>query len=307
MTENQNLKKDKETKLESQQFNISEFLKKLIKYVQENVGAFTFLTASAVAVSSVVLRFILYLIEYGKTTYYNISSSLIDVSGDNMLYDLFVKGVFALLIILLNLILFLLWRGESKMRIKVGCSLPFVLLPDLILIIYLVIDNLNGINYSILEIGLVFLMGFLLGVVLFFWGIYNGISEYRSKSNSNNQLENETENKIENEAEKKTNKEENRLNIFKICFIIFSLILVIVSLLFIYFGYCIANSQNQFKIINRDDDTYYAVIYENSDKYVITPCKIEYDSFDFTNTGIQQEIDRDGVEYQLMEKKVQIQ
>lgn len=292
MTENQNMEKDEIKTSESQQLSNREIFKEIIKYVQKNVGAFTFLTASAVAVSSVAFRFILYLIEYGKTIYYNISSSLIDVSGDNMLYDLLVKGVFALFIILLNLILFFLWRGESKMRIKVGYSLPFVLLPDLILIIYLVIDNLNGINYSILEIGLVFLTGFLLGVVLFFWGIYNGICEYRSKLKQKKEIKNITE----NEAEKKTKKEENRLNIFKIS-IIFSLILVIVSLLFIYFGYCIANSQNQFKIINRDDDTYYAVIYENSDKYVITPCKIEGGCITFPNRDTHQEIDRDGVEY----------
>ncbi|MBD5115563.1 MAG: hypothetical protein HDT46_10290 [Ruminococcaceae bacterium] len=315
MTEEQNMEKDEIKSSESQQLNNREVFKKIIKYVQENASAFTFLTTSAVVVGGAVLRFILYLIEYGKTIYYNISSSLIDVSGDNMLYDLFVKGVFALLIIIINLILFLLWRGESKMRIKVGCSLLFVLFPDLILIFCLAIDNFHGIKYSISAKCLFFLMGFFLGVVLFFYGMYNGICEYRSKlklekepkKEIKNEVTKKSKSKTKNESEKKTKKERNSLNVFIRSCIVLALLIVIESFLFIYFGYNVAEKQKQFKVINGDDNTYYVVVYENPDKYIIAPCETEDNFFSFTELDIKQEIDRDGIEYKLMQKKEQTQ
>lgn len=137
------MENDKIQTSESQQENTHEKFKKIIKYIQGNVGAFTFLTTTTIAVSGVILRVIIYLIEYGKTKYYNISSSLIDVSGDNVLYDLFVKGVFILLFILLNLILSFIWRSKSKMRIKVGWSLLFVSFPNFILVFCLIVDNIQ--------------------------------------------------------------------------------------------------------------------------------------------------------------------
>lgn len=287
------MENDKIETLEPQQVSTFDKFKKIIKSIQENAGALTFLTTTAVVVGGAILRLIAYLIEYGKTKHFGISSSLIDVTGDNVLYDLFVKGVFALLFILLNLILFSLWSGESKPWIKVGGSLLFVLFPDLILIIYLVVNNLRGIKYSILEIGIFLVVGLLLGVVLFFWGIYNGICKYRfeikQKENSKEEIKKETI---------KKSKKESHLKVFKICLFIFAFLLVIESLLFIVAGYNIAYSQNHFKIINSYDNTYYAVIYENPNRYVITECEIEGDYISFPHLDTQQEIDRDEVKYQ---------
>lgn len=295
------MENDKIETLEPQQVSTFDKFKKIIKSIQENAGALTFLTTTAVVVGGAILRLIAYLIEYGKTKHFGISSSLIDVTGDNVLYDLFVKGVFALLFILLNLILFSLWSGESKPWIKVGGSLLFVLFPDLILIIYLVVNNLRGIKYSILEIGIFLVVGLLLGVVLFFWGIYNGICKYRfeikQKENSKEEIKKETIKKTIKKSTKKS-KKESHLKVFKICLFIFAFLLVIESLLFIVAGYNIAYSQNHFKIINSYDNTYYAVIYENPNRYVITECEIEGDYISFPHLDTQQEIDRDEVKYQ---------
>lgn len=301
MTENSSEVKDDITTAESRQTNDFDLLKKTITYVKENVGAFTFLTTTAIAVGGVILKVIAYLIEYGKTIYFNVSSLLIDVSGNNILYDLFVRGVIALLFILLNFILSFLWSGESKMRIKIGCSFSFVLFPDLVLVFCLVIDILHGIKISNLEIVIYLLIGFLLGCTLFFWGIYDGICKYRFKIKQKNdpkkEIKKEATEKSEKESEKKT-KKESRLKFFKKSLLIFLFLLVIESLLFIFIGYNIAYTQNKFKILNSGDDTYYAVIYENSNRYVITECKIENGYISFPKLDIQQEIDRDDVEYQ---------
>lgn len=292
---------DKTEISESQQENAYEKFKEIIKYIQENAGALTFITTTAVVVGGLILRVIAYLIEYGKTKHFGISSSLIDVTGDNVLYDLFVKGVFALLFILLNLILFSLWSGKSKLWKKVVGSLLFVFFPDLIFVVCLVVDNLRGIKYSMLEIGIFLVVGLLQGVVLFFWGIYNGICKYRfeikQKENSKEEIKKETIKKSKKEEKKKT-KKESHLKVFKICLFVFAFLLVIESLLFIVAGYNIAYSQNHFKIINSYDNTYYAVIYENPNRYVITECEIEGDYISFPHLDTQQEIDRDEVKYQ---------
>lgn len=292
---------------EIKQNKLIDVLKEKVKYIQDNAAAFTFLTTTAIVIGGVILRVIAYLIEYGKTKYYNISSLLIDVTGDNVLYDLFAKGVFVLLFILLNIILFFVWSGKSKKRAKVGFSLPLVLSPDLILAFYLVFDNLRGIKYSILEIGIFLVVGFLLGVILFFWGIYNGICKYYSnikqEENSKEEIKKEVTKKSEKETENKTKTGESNLKILKANILIFTFLLVIGSIFFIFFGYYIADSQSKFKIINSDSDTYYAVIYENQDKYVITPCKIEDSLVDFAKDDTKQEIDRLGITYKWMQKK----
>lgn len=295
------MENDKIQTSESQQENTHEKFKKIIKYIQGNVGAFTFLTTTTIAVSGVILRVIIYLIEYGKTKYYNISSSLIDVSGDNVLYDLFVKGVFILLFILLNLILSFIWRSKSKMRIKVGWSLLFVSFPNFILVFCLIVDNIHGIKYSMLEIGIFLFIGLLLGMVLFFIGLYDGICEYVFNLKQKNKIKNEGTKESKNEKSSKaenTTKNEERLNNYKLGFILLAILLIFSLILFIIVGYIAACTQRQFKIIYNDDNTCYAVVYENPNRYVITECEIEGDYVSFPHPDTQREIDRDEVKYQ---------
>lgn len=280
--------------LDTKQVNGYKWFKKLIRCVQRNASALTFLTASVVAVGSVVIRCIMYLFEYGKTVYYNISSSLIDVSGENILYDFFVKGLFVLIFILLNFIPYLIWKSKLKTGVKVVYSFLIVLFPA---IIYFLIDVIRGVNFSIGDICILFLCGLLLGVALFSLGMYYGISEYCSKQRQEKKCGNKQKNKDENEPQK----EENKLSRSKIITKIIMFIVIfftIESILFIFVGVTKSASQNHFKIINNDDNTYYAVIYENPSKYVITECEIEGNYISFSHRDTHQEIDRDGVKYQ---------
>ncbi len=65
------------------------------------------------------------------------------------------------------------------------------------------------------------------------------------------------------------------------------------------FGALTAASQNEFKVVTLDDGICYAVIYENSEKYVITECEIENNNIFFENLDIKREINRTDVEYIL--------
>ncbi len=287
---------------DSQQANSYKWLKIIINYVQENVGAFTFLTASVVAVGSVTIRCIMYLFEYGKTIHYSVSPSLIDVSSDNVLYDCFVKGIAVLILILLNLIPYSILKSNKNVLIKICLSVLIVASPNILIILALLSDVSNGINYSIPNIFFSILFGMLFGMVLFFLGLFNGICECISISKQKKQKnqKNEDENEEKNETETKTKIIDQKLSKSKIIrkFVIQMVVVFAVeAILFFIAGWSNAASQNKFKIIN-SDDIYYAVIYENPSKYVITECEIEGDYVSFPHPDTQQEIDRDEVKYQ---------
>lgn len=260
-------------------------LKKAIKFIQENAGGITLITTSAIALGSVLIRYFSYLIECGKTMYYNIPRSLIDVSGDNILYDFFVKGIFALFFILLNLIPYFLWKGEKRIWSKLGLSLILVLSPEVLVILGLMVNGSRGIKYSIGDLGIFFLSGFIVGAIFFSAGLLNGICEHVYKLRQN---------------KKKQNKEKRLSNSKKVTRIIvlFVLLIVVESVLIIFIGYLNAASKNQFKIII-DGDLTYAVIYENSEKYVISKCEIEDKQISFTDIETKKEIKKDDVEYTI--------
>lgn len=297
MTNNQNLKKEEIKTSEATQVN--DFKKfKIIRHIQKNVGALTFLTTSTAVVGSIIIRCIMYLYEYGKVKYYNVSPSLIDVSNENILYEFLVIGSFALLFLMLNFLPYRLWKGNKKTLGKIALSLLIILSPEVIMLTAFIIDCLKGIKSSLLNY---FLLGLLLGIAIFSFGLCNGIGEYitkhkQNKKNTDQQnitLSDSTESGLEKAAKIKIPK------MIAMIVVLFS----ILSALFILAGALSKLTQTQFKVIDNGNDKYYAVIYENQDKYVITPCKIENGFVDFEDDDTKQEIDRLGITYKWMQKK----
>lgn len=259
--------------------------RKVIEFIHKNAGGITLISTSTIALGSVLIRYFSYLIECGKTMYYNIPRSLIDVSGDNILYDFFVKGIVALFLILLNLIPYFLWKGEKRIWSKLGWSTLILFSPNVLVALELVVDAFHGIKYSIGYIVGFILSGVFIGIMFFFAGFFNGICEHVYKLRQN---------------KKKQNKEDGVSNSKKITRIavLFIIFIVVESSLLIFSGSLSAASQNQFKIII-DGDLTYAVIYENYEKYVITECKIEDKQISFTDIDTKREIKKDDVEYTI--------
>lgn len=151
-----------------------------------------------------------------------------------------------------------------------------------------------------LEIGTFLFIGLLLGVVLFSLGLCNGICEYVLNLKAKNKIKDEGTKETKKETSCKAGnitKNEERLNNYKLGITLLAIVLIVSLILFIIVGYIAAYTQRQFKIIYNDDKTCYAVVYENINKYVITQCEIEGGLISFNNPDIQQEINRDGVEY----------
>lgn len=279
-----------ETKIsDSNEISFHEKIKKRIEFVHKNAGGITLISTSAIAIGSVLIRYFSYLIECGKTMYYNIPRSLIDVSGDNILYDFFVKGVFASFLILLNLIPYFLWKSEKRIWSKLGWSIAILFSPNILVALGLVVDIIRGIKYSIGNIFTLIFAGVFIGVILFFAGFFNGICEYIHKLRRN-----------------KKNKK-NLSNTKKIMYVAisFAVLIVVESTLLIFCGGMNAAEQNQFKIIE-DGESTYAVIYENTEKFVITECTIDNDTISFIDIDTKKEIEKEGVEYsirQVVQKK----
>lgn len=276
---------------DSNEISFCEEIEKRIEFIHKHAGGITLISTSAIAIGSVLIRYFSYLIECGKTMYYNIPRALIDVSGDNILYDFFVNGVFALFLILLNLIPYFLWKSEKRIWSKLGWSFAILFSPNILVALGLVVDIIRGIKYSIGNIIALISTGVFIGVILFFAGFFNGICEYIHKLRRN----------------KKNKKILSNTKKIMYVAISFAVLIIVESTLLIFCGGMSSSAQNQFKIIE-DDESTYAVIYENSEKFVITECTIDKGTISFVDIDTKKEIEKDGVEYtirNLTQKKEQ--
>ncbi len=258
-----------------------------IKYAQKNAAALTFLTTSCIAVGNVVIRLIAYLFEYGKTLYFNVPNDAIDVSGNGIFYDFFVKGIVAVLFLLLNLLPYSLWKSEKKsVFLKIILSALIVLLPNILFVPELIIDAYNGIVYPLESILSFLKTGTLAGFVVFFAGLLNGISDCYWKFKDKNK--------------KQVIHLSKRQKISRIA-VILSILIIVESFLLIFAGYSHAASKKEFKIVETNEDITYAVIYENSENYIITECEITNNQIKFPDINTKQQIKKIDVEYTIID------
>ena len=80
--------------------------KKIFNYLKEDkhLGVATWITTVFATISVALLKFFGFVFESGKLKYWDISTSVINVSGDNVLYDIIVTVVLATVVFFLFLI-----------------------------------------------------------------------------------------------------------------------------------------------------------------------------------------------------------
>ena len=91
----------------------------IIKYTQQNIASVSVMLTAFISIGSIVIKIIHYLTEFGYVSYFNISTSSININSDNLIYEFFTSGIFALLLFLLNLIPFYIWKSDKKIIIKI--------------------------------------------------------------------------------------------------------------------------------------------------------------------------------------------
>lgn len=101
---------------------IFKFLKK-----EKNLGAVTWLTTVLATLSVALLKFFGFVFESGKLKYWGISTSAINVAGDNVLYDIIVTVVLAAVVFFLFLIPYVIIKSKVKKGKKAIILLIIVL------------------------------------------------------------------------------------------------------------------------------------------------------------------------------------
>lgn len=290
------MEKGKLSLFELKSGSIKEKIDKTIKYIQENAASISLVVTTVVAVGSMVIKIIYYLMDYGYSLYFRIPQSSIDVSKGNLFYGFLVNGIIALFCILMNLIPYFIWKGNKKVIVKLGWSFLLVLMfPNILLGIGMLIDLFNGITYSVIEIIHFLIVGLLLGFAFFFCGFYFEILKCWSRKKKNT---------LETKTKKESKTLTNSQKLFR--FVIFMAILLLLeSFVFILYGYSKACSKNEFKIIENPDNTTYTVLYETSENYIITKCTIKDKTISFVDLDTKQEINKTGIEYSV-EKLTQV-
>ena len=76
---------------------VKDLAQKFFAFLKEekNLGALTWLTTIFATVSVALIKFLKFTSESGKLAYCGISPAVIDIVGDNIVYDIIMSAVFA--------------------------------------------------------------------------------------------------------------------------------------------------------------------------------------------------------------------
>lgn len=104
-------------------------IQKLFNYLKEDrqLGAVTWITTIFATLSVAVLKFFSFVFESGKLKYWDISTSIINVAGDNVLYDIIVTMVLGAVVFFLFLIPYFIIKSKAKKVEKIIILLVIVL------------------------------------------------------------------------------------------------------------------------------------------------------------------------------------
>lgn len=259
-------------------------INKGIEYVQKNVAGLTLIATAAITVGSVLLKYIYYLIELGYTKYFHLSSSLIDIADDNILYSIVANGVISLFYALICFLPYWIYKSKTKTWKKVLYVVFITLIPFFLLLASFVELAVQGVLYDSLQYIIAMIVGIILGLMLFSPGYLLIIDE---KTNSKKAMQNKEE------IIKKTLFEKLKRIVIE-----FLLLVIIESVIIYGFGYYKAYSQNEFKIIKTSDGEFYTVLYETNESYIISNCEITEKKIHIVNS-VQKEISKENVEYDV--------
>ena len=274
---------------------VMEKVDKTIKYIQKNAGAISLIFTVALALGSVIIKFIFYLLALGYSYYFGISKELIDVSRGNIIYGFFAYGAIALFVVMLNFIPYSMLKSNMKIFKKLIYLILLIIVTAIILtLICYIYDSLQGVKYGIYDIILMVASAIITSIVLFSIGIsFFFIKRF---------LYNDKEKYKKTPKKEKTNKK-TKVSFFTKArvFVIFIVVCVVLESVFIIFvGWTNAMGLNKFKVLDSlSEDTVYAVVYETSDSFIITKCEIdeEKNTINFVERARKKEIDKKGVEY----------
>ena len=241
-------------------------IQKTFNYLKEDkqLGAVTWITTVFATLSVAVLKFFSFVFESGKLRYWDISTSVINVAGDNVLYDIVVTVVLAAVVFFLFLIPYFIIKSKAKRVKKVVILLVVVLALSILLFFG---SNARAIIHTSFWTGIVaFLIADLFFVGMFFAPTIAFLIATKPQENQSKPL-----------TPKRA--------------AILVVVLAIVNILYFYgAGYWSVKSETRYRITTEN----YAIIYETEDSYYVA--KFD-ESKNVINKNQQMIIGKEDVEY----------
>lgn len=113
--------------------DMKKITRRVKKYLKKNLSVVTWLTTAFIAAAVAILKFIRFVSESGRLGYWGISPVIINVAGDNVLYDIIVTTVFAAVAVGLFLVPYFIIKSKMEKRIKVVIILAIAVILSFIM------------------------------------------------------------------------------------------------------------------------------------------------------------------------------
>ena len=113
--------------------DMKKITKRVKKYLKKNLSVITWITTAFIAAAVAILKFIRFVSESGRLGYWRISPAIINVVGDNVLYDIIVTTVFAAVAVGLFLIPYFIIKSKMKKGIKTAIIFAIAAILSLIM------------------------------------------------------------------------------------------------------------------------------------------------------------------------------
>ena len=245
---------------------IKDLAQKFFAFLKEekNLGALTWLTTIFATVSVALIKFLKFTAESGKLAYWGISPAVIDIAGDNIVYDIIMSAVFSSILMIVFLLPYIIIKSKIRVFYKYICNI--------LIVVSLTVLLFCGSNAKdlISSIGIVGWISFIIADVIFLIMVYAPSFIFF----------------ISTKSPKKQPK-----TITKHTLAIAIIIFLVVNVVYVYFSsYYYTKNQTVFRIT----DNGYAIIYETDTFYYLA-------KYDDEHKVIIKEthkvIEKNGVEY----------
>ena len=256
-------------------------LKTCIKKMKDYMPAITWLSAGFIALATAGLKFLWYIAERGKITYWNLSPQAISVFGESLLYEIAFYTMSSIVILLI-------FNSPCLIKkIEFYKSKPFltqvVLFIVVAIFLFFVISIFTDINASLSQLWkeneiVTIIVGFIVYSISTFFILSLGY--------------------LQNWVDKRNRKKDKTEKNHGIKTVSLYAAIYLIAILISVFGisYWQASSQRQFCVVENS----HVIIYESTDSYYLAECSIQSDDEIEINANRQKKLNKSNtLEYEI--------
>lgn len=252
-----------------------EKFRNMINIISSHFGIFTFL----ISMQFFFIRFLIYIFLCGKYDFLNISRIHINISSENVLYDLCFYTVVAIVFFCFNCIPYRIFSSEEKWSKKISNMSLILIIFTLIFFCILCINQSKIIGKALILDNII--QSFLMTILLFITGSVIGIQKIPIINKNN------------------TNQNYYWHKLFTLKAIsVYAIVIASYMLISYSCGHYDAGKQKVFKFIDN-----YVVLYENTSHFIVSNYEISRDNSLKIYKTTQKLINKEGVKTTLKEYK----